>query len=82
MTRYHVEFWRGVERDPNYQSDEFPSPEGASEHITDLLYEMITDPRQKDWTGCRFQVMASSGERVLAVPILAALSALARKAAH
>jgi hypothetical protein len=82
MTRYYVEFWRGVERDPDYQGDEFDSPKEASEHINDLLHEMISDPWEEDWPGCRFQVMASGGERVLAVPVLAAMSALARKAAH
>ena len=61
-----------------YDSDAFTSVEAAQAHIDDLLHAMMSDPRE-DWTGCRFEIMARSGERLLTVPVLTAMSALARK---
>ena len=78
MTMYDIEFWRGGQQVIAYDSDAFTSVEAAQAHIDDLLHAMMSNPRE-DWTGCRFEIMARSGERLLTVPVLTAMSALARK---
>ncbi len=78
MTMYDIEFWRGGQQVTAYGSDAFTSVEAAQAHIDDLLHAMMSNPRE-DWTGCRFEIIARSGERLLTVPVLTAMSALARK---
>jgi hypothetical protein len=82
MTNYSIEFWRGGERVFKYEGEEFSNPADARQHIEDLLHEMMSDPAAEDWTGCRFEVATSDGIRVLQVPVLATMSALARRSSH
>ena len=84
MTDYQIEFWRGNERvsDLDYETDEFRSLEAAQQHIHDLLHMMLSDPWAEDWTGCRFEVRRAGGKRILEVPVLAAMSAIARRKLH
>ena len=82
MTNYHIEFWRGAERVVGYESDEYITPAEARQHIDDLLEEMMTDAWAEDWTGCHFAVASWDGTTVLQVPVLATMSALARRRSH
>jgi hypothetical protein len=82
MTEYHLQFWRGQERVFDYESDEFDSLDEARCHIDELIEAMRGDPSGEDWTGCRFDVATVRGKTVLQVPVLAAMSALARGKAH
>jgi 3-oxoacyl-[acyl-carrier-protein] synthase III len=84
MTDYQIEFWRGNERvsDLDYETDEFRSLEAAQQHIHALLHAMLSDPWAEDWTGCRFEVRRAGGKSVLEVPVLAAMSAIARRKLH
>ena len=82
MSGYWIEFWRGNERVFDYESDEFRTLEAAQQHIHALLQEMLSDPWAEDWTGCRFEVRRAGGKSVLDVPVLAAMSAIARRRAH
>jgi hypothetical protein len=82
MTAYHLQFWRGHERIFDYESDEYGTLDDARRHIDDLIGEMMDDTSDEDWTGCRFDVATARGKRVLQIPVLAAMSALARRTAH
>ena len=82
MTDYQIEFWRGNERVFDYESDEYRSLEAAQQHIHALLQVMLSDPWAEDWTGCRFEVRRAGGKSVLEVPVLAAMSAIARGKLH
>ncbi len=84
MNGYRIEFWRGNERvaDLDYETDEFRSLEAAQQHIHALLHVMLSDPWAEDWTGCRFEVRRMGGSSVLDVPVLAAMSAIARRKLH
>jgi len=79
MTNYYVEFWRGAEQIVEYESDEYVTPEKARQDIEDLIGEMMTDACAEDWTACRFVVATSDGKTVLQMPVLATMSALARR---
>jgi len=78
---YYIEFWLGSERIAEYEDNEYLSPDEAREHIDELLEEMMTDAVE-DWTGCRFEVATLDGRTVLAVPVLAAMSVIARRKSH
>ncbi len=84
MNGYRIEFWRGNERvaDLDYETDEFRSLEAAQQHIHALLHVMLSDPWAEDWTGCRFEVVTAAGETLFSVPVLAAMSAIARRRSH
>jgi hypothetical protein len=82
MTHCHIEFWRGADRIVEYESDEYVTPAEARQHIDDLLEGMMTDPWADDWTGCRFVVASWDRTIVLQVPVLATMSALARRRSH
>jgi ABC-type ATPase with predicted acetyltransferase domain len=82
MTGYHIEFWRGHERVFGDEGGEYRSLYAASRHIHEQLREMMTDHRAEDWTGCCFMVTTEEGKRVFEVPVLAEMSAMARRAAH
>ncbi len=82
MTNYYVEFWRGAERIVEYESDEYVTLDKARQDIEDLIQEMMTDAWAEDWTGCRCAVATSDGATVLQVPVLATMSALARRRHH
>jgi hypothetical protein len=82
MTNYNIEFWRGAERILEYEGDEYPNLDDAQRHIDELLQEMMADSWLEDWTGCRFAVASLEGETVLEVPVLATMSAIARRRSH
>ena len=82
MTNYSIEFWRSAERVVGYESDEYVTVEEARQVIEDLIREMMTDAWDEDWTGCRFVVAMSDGTAVLQVPVLATMSAIARRRSH
>jgi len=82
MATYNIEFWRGAERIFEYEGDEYSNLDDAQHHINELLQEMITDSWSEDWTGCRFAVASLDGKRVLEVPVLATMSAIARRRSH
>jgi hypothetical protein len=82
MTNCYIEFWRGGERVFEYEGDEFSNPDDARHHIEDLLHQMMRDSAVEDWTGCRFEVATERGKTVLQVPVLATMSALARRSSH
>jgi hypothetical protein len=81
MATYHIEFWRGQERIFDFEGEEFTSLSMVHQHIDDLLREMVADSNRNDWTGCRFAV-TERGRRVAEVPILPALSVMARRTHH
>ncbi len=82
MSAYHIQFWRGQDRIIDYEDDEYLSLDEARKHIEYLIREMMTDQWSEDWTSCRFEVTTAGGKTVLAVPILAAMSAIARRTHH
>jgi hypothetical protein len=82
MATYTIEFWRGAERIFEYEGDEYPNLDDAQHHINELLQEMMIDSWSEDWTGCRFAVASLDGKRVLEVPVLATMSAIARRSSH
>jgi hypothetical protein len=82
MANYNIEFWRGAERIFEYEGDEYPNLDDAQHDINELLQEMMTDSWSEDWTGCRFAVASLDGETVLEVPVLATMSAIARRRSH
>ena len=82
MATYNIEFWRGAERIFEYEGDEYPNLDDAQRHINELLQEMMLDSWSEDWTGCRFAVASLDGETVLEVPVLATMSAIARRSGH
>ncbi len=82
MTGYYIEFWRGHERVFDDEGVVYRSLYAASRHIHEQLREMMTDHRADDWTGCRFEATTEEGKKVLEVPVLAEMSAIARRAAH
>ena len=82
MTDYHIVFWRGQEHVFDYDGGEYCSLYAARQHIHELLREMMTDVWREDWTGCRFDVTTEAGKVLLEVPVLAEMSAIARRAAH
>ena len=82
MATYYIEFWRGRERVGDFESDEFSSPDEARQHIDDMLGEITLDSWVEDWTGCRFEVATADGETVFSVPVLTAMSAIARRRSH
>jgi hypothetical protein len=75
---YFIEFWRGAERILEYEREAYDSPEEARQYIEDLVREMMSDSTD-DWTGCYFAVARSDGATVLQVPVLATMSAIARR---
>ncbi len=79
---YYIEFWLGADRIAEYDDAEYPSPDAAREHIDSLLRDMLADGSTDDWTGCRFAVATQDGRTVLQVPVLAAMSAIARRRSH
>jgi hypothetical protein len=79
---YYIEFWLGADRIAEYDDAEYPSPDAAREHIDDLLRDMLADGSTDDWTGCRFEVATPDGRTVLRVPVLAGISAIARRRSH
>ena len=79
---YYIEFWLGADRIAEYDDAEYPSPDAAREHIDDLLQNMLADGSTDDWTGCRFEVATRDGRTVLQVPVLAGISAIARRRSH
>jgi hypothetical protein len=79
---YYIEFWLGADRIAEYDDVEYPSPDAAREHIDSLLRDMLADGSTDDWTGCRFAVATQDGRTVLQVPVLAAMSAIARRRSH
>ena len=82
MTIYNIEFWRGAERIFEYEGDESLNLDDAQHYINELLQEMMIDSWSEDWTGCRFAVASLEGETVLEVPVLATMSAIARRRSH
>ena len=82
MSEYRIEFWRGNERVFDYESDEYRSLEVAQQHIHALLHVMLSDPWAEDWTGCRFEVRRAGGKSVVDIPVLATMSAIARRKLH
>ena len=82
MTNYYIEFWRRGERVFEYESDDYLNPDDARHHIEELLHEMMIDSGAEDWTGCRFEVATRDGRTVLQVPVLAGISAIARRRSH
>ena len=82
MSEYRIEFWRGNERVFDYESDKYRSLEAAQQHIHDLLQVMLSDPWAEDWTGCRFEVRRAGGKSVVDSPVLATMSAIARRKLH
>ena len=82
MIVYHIQFWRGRDRIIDYEDDEYRTLNEARQSVEDLIREMMTDRWSEDWTGCRFEVTTSDGTTVLSIPILAAMSALARRTHH
>lgn len=81
MTVYHIEFWRGRDQIIDYEDDEYRSLDDARLYVEQLIREMMADRWSEDWTGCRFEV-TTSGKTVLSVPVLATMSALARRTHH
>jgi hypothetical protein len=79
---YYIEFWLGADRIAEYDDAEYPSPDAAREHIDNLLRSMLADGSTDDWTGCRFEVATRDGRTVLQVPVLAGISAIARRRSH
>ena len=79
---YYIEFWLGADRIAEYDDAEYPSPDAAREHIDNLLQNMLADGSTDDWTGCRFEVATQDGRTVLQVPVLAGISAIARRRSH
>jgi hypothetical protein len=79
---YYIEFWLGADRIAEYDDAEYPSPDAAREHIDGLLQNMLADGSTDDWTGCRFEVATRDGRTVLQVPVLAGISAIARRRSH
>jgi hypothetical protein len=79
---YYIEFWLGADRIAEYDDAEYPSPDAAREHIDNLLQNMLADGSTDDWTGCRFEVATRDGRTVLQVPVLAGISAIARRRSH
>jgi hypothetical protein len=79
---YYIEFWLGADRIAEYDDAEYPSPDAAREHIDGLLQNMLADGSTDDWTGCRFAVATRDGRTVLQVPVLAGISAIARRRSH
>ena len=79
---YYIEFWLGADRIAEYDDAEYPSPDAAREHIDNLLQNMLADGSTDDWTGCRFEVATQDGRTVLQVPVLAGISAIARRSSH
>jgi hypothetical protein len=82
MVTYHIEFRRGQERIFDYEGEEFTSLNMVHQHIDDLLQEMISDSYRNDWTGCRFAVATETGQPVAEIPVLPAMSAMARRTHH
>jgi hypothetical protein len=79
---YYIEFWLGADRIAEYDDAEYPSPDAAREHIDGLLQNMLADGSTDNWTGCRFEVATRDGRTVLQVPVLAGISAIARRRSH
>ena len=79
---YYIELWLGAERVAQYDDTEYRSPDDAREYIHCLLKEMLDDGSPEDWTGCRFEVATQDGRTVLQVPVLATMSAIARRRCH
>ena len=72
----------GCRAHPRVRNDENITPEEAHQAIQDLIQGMITDIGAEDWTGCRFVVATLDGRTVFELPVLAAMSAIARRKGH
>ncbi len=79
---YHIQFWRGADQIIDYEDDEYLDLDEAQRHIEDLIREMMADAWIEDWTDYHFVLMTEDGRAVLQVPVLAAMSALARRTYH
>jgi hypothetical protein len=79
MTVLQIQFWRGRKRLYSDSVEEFSSLETATRHIDNLLHSMVWDAHFENWTGCRIRVVTESGKPVLEVPILPAMSNIARR---
>jgi hypothetical protein len=82
MIVYRVEFWRGNSRVHDFACEEHWTIEDAAQNVRDLLRSIMEDPSMEDWTGCRFEIARSDGRSIVEVPIMKAISALARQIGH
>jgi hypothetical protein len=74
-----IQFWHGKHCLLGLEDKGCASLEDASRRLSALLYELMSE--DQDWTGCRFQVTDVEGKVVLVVPVLPAMSAIARQTA-
>lgn len=74
---YIIQFWRRQEFRFSIMDENFGSVEEAHQQVTALVREMMADD-EEDWTGCRFEVTTARGESLLSIPVLPAMSAIAR----
>jgi hypothetical protein len=82
MDIYRIQFWRGQEHIFDLADHRSGSIEETGERITALLRTMMDEHHEEDWTGCWVEVTTSGGERVLTVPVLPTMSAIARQTRH
>ena len=82
MAAYHIQLWRGEERIFGCVGETFSTLEAVNQHVDSLLREMMAESYQDDCTGCRLAVTTELGRPVREIPVLPAMSALARRTRH
>jgi hypothetical protein len=73
-----IRFWRRQEFLFDIVDEGCDDVDEVYHQVAELVREMMTDD-QEDWTGCRFEITSARGEALLSVPVLPAMSAIARQ---
>jgi hypothetical protein len=82
MERYDIHLLKRDRRLPVCEGADFASLGEALGFIDTVVQNLMADDAAGDWVGCRFEVANEAGDRMLDVPVLTAMQAIAHRRRH